>query len=385
MRQAPSPRADRSTLFGEAGRRSLCCVSLLGKLQSASRGEVSIAGVAAYSTANSDAYSLLDELSEPEAARLAAWCAFVLQTYADNMLESGTVPGFASPEACEEAVVMYQLVGTWLGRAHAAAANSGRLDTSVPQPLPQPRAPRTMGVLKAMKTTLETVQTRAGANIETLAGDPNHDRLASMMSTVRSAIDAAGALTAHSVGDDLRATLAQTLQAGLNAAYEVGQLLAMPALLAKPTPASPNRVVHDSTSIGLFLPGDPGFDPWCLVDPKGRGHKAASPQMNALLDAFWASDPDPASTLAIQAEISAAIERGDADYMPDEVGPWTRRADRCPWSAVLYARTPLTIAGKQLAPGDAFFLEVGAREDGFQRDVFTYSRGAAIGSDGGWR
>ena len=146
--------------------------------------EVSTAAIAAYSSANSEAYSLLDELSEPEAARLAAWCAFVLQTYADNMLASGTVPGFASPEVCEEAVGMYQLVGTWLGRAHAAIANSGRLDTSVPQPLPQPRAPRTTAVLKAMKTTLETVQTRVGADIAARASDPNHDRLASMMTTV---------------------------------------------------------------------------------------------------------------------------------------------------------------------------------------------------------
>ena len=156
----------------------------------------------------------------------------------------------------------------------------------------------------------------------------------------------------------------------------------MPALLAKPTPAASGAVVPDSTSVGLFLPGDPGFDPWCLADPELRRRKQASSELNAVLDAFWASDPDPASTLAIQAEISSAVERGGADFVPDQVGPWTRRANRCPWPAVLYARTRLTIAGKDLAPGDTFFLEVGTSEAGFQRGLFSYSHGISLASDG---
>src|ERR1019366_3571749 len=97
-----------------------------------------------------------------------------------------------------------------------------------PQPLPQPRAPRTTGVLRAMKQTLETVQARAGADLAERAADPIHDRLAPMMSGVQSAIDSAGALSAASVSDEMKAMLGQTLQSGLDRGYQVGQLPAVP-------------------------------------------------------------------------------------------------------------------------------------------------------------
>ena len=351
-------------------------MGLRDRLQAKARGEISTAALTAYSSANSEAYSLLDDLPETGTARLAAWCAFVLQTYADNMLESGSCTGFASPEACEEAEIMFELVGAWIGRAHAAGASASyTLDVSVPQPLPQPRAPRSTGVLKAMKNTLETVQTRAGASLTTRPADPIHDRLAPMMSTVQAAIDSAGALSAPTVSDDLKAMLGQTLQGGLDRAYQVGQLLAMPELLAKTEPAAPPPPVHDSTTVGLFLPGDPGFDPWCLTDPNGRRDKQASKELTALIENLWKQDPDPAKTLAIQAEITAAVERGAADFMPDEIGPLTRRADRCPWPGILYAKTSLVIAGKALAPGDSFVFAVGSSPDGFQRTIVSYAEG----------
>jgi len=277
---------------------------------------------------------------------------------------------------------MFELVGAWLGRAHEAAANAGYvLDVVVPQPLPQPRAPRTTGVLRAMKQTLETVQARAGADLAERAADPIHDRLAPMMSGVQSAIDSAGALSAASVSDEMKAMLGQTLQSGLDRAYQVGQLLAVPDLLGKTEPVAPALPVHDSTTVGLFLPGDPGFDPWCLTDPIGRRHKQASKEMTALIDEFWRKDPEPAQTLAIQAEISAAVEQGTADFMPDEVGPLTRRAGRCPWPGILYAKASLVIAGKALAPGDSFVFTVGPSEDGFERTIVSYVDGINAGDD----
>ncbi len=349
-------------------------MGLRDRLQAKARGEVSTAALSAYSSANSEAYSLLDEQPATGAARLAAWCAFVLQTHADNMLGSGSCVGLASPEACEEAEVMFELVGAWLGRAHAAAASSAyTLDVTVPQPLPQPRAPRTAGVLKAMKRTLETVQARAGADLADRAAEPIHDRLAPMMSTVQTALDSAGALSAASLGDDLKATLGQTLQGGLDRAYQVGQLLALPELLGKPKPAEPVVAAHDSTTVQLFLPGDIGFDPWCLTDPLERLHRQQSAEARAAIEELWNADPDATKTLTIQAQISAAREQGAADFMPDEGGTLARLSSHCPWPGVLYATAPLVVAGKALEPGDRFVFTVGSTEQGFQRAVVSLS------------
>jgi hypothetical protein len=70
--------------------------------------------------------------------------------------------------------------------------------------------------------------------------------------------------------------------------------------------------------------------------------------------------------------------------MPDGPGALTRRADRCPWPAILYAKAPLVIAGKALAPGDAFLLTVGSSPDGFLRTIESSSDGIdAIGDH--WR
>ena len=352
-------------------------MSLRDRLQAKARGEVSTAALTAYSSANSEAYSLLEDQPATGTARLAAWCAFVLQTHADNMLGSGSSPGVASPEACEEAEVMFELVGAWLGRARAAAASAAYvLDVVVPQQLPQPRAPRTTGVLKAMKQTLETVQTRAGADLAERATEPIHDRLLATMSGVQSAIDSAGALSAPSVSDGMKAMLGQTLQGGLDRAYQVGQLLAVPELLGKPEPSAAIAAAHDSSTVQLFLPGDLGFDPWCLTDPLERRHKQGSEEAAAAIEELWKADPDATKTLTIQAEISSAREQGAADFMPDEGGMLARLGSHCPWPGVLYAKTPLVIAGKELSPGDRFVFTIGSTEQGFQRAVVSVSAAA---------
>jgi hypothetical protein len=103
--------------------------------------------------------------------------------------------------------------------------------------------------------------------------------------------------------------------------------------------------------------------------------------MTELIHEFWKKDPEPAKTLAIQAEISAAVEQGAADFLPEDVNPLTRRAQHCPWPGVLYAKTSLSIAGKALARGDSFVFTVGSSADGFERTIVSYTDGANATSD----
>jgi hypothetical protein len=347
-------------------------MSLRDRLGAMAHGEVSTAGLGAYASANTDAYSLLDDLPATGNARAAAWCAFVLQTHADDLLASGSSPGFASEEICEECQMVFQLVSTWLGRSRQAAADpSYRLDVVVPQPLPQPRAARTPNVLKAMRKTLETIQARVGADIAERGAEPVAARVRPMMSVVQSAIDASAVLVRGSVGIELAASLTGTLQGGLDRAYQIGQLLSLPDLIAHPAPpVAPTESHHDASSLQLFLPGDPGFDRWCLTDPIVRARQSEAGQSKTDLDAFWAADPEPAKTLAVQAEIAAALERGIVDYLPERAsGAFTARATRCPWPGVLYAKTPVTIAGTMLQAGDSFIFSVGRTETGFERTL----------------
>jgi hypothetical protein len=347
-------------------------MGLRDRLGAMAHGEVSTGGVDAYASANSDAYSLLEELPPTGEARVAAWCAFVLQTQGDDLLASGSAPGFASEEICEECQIVFQLVSTWLGRARQAAADpSYRLGVVVPQPLPQPLAARTPDVLKAMRKTLGTVQARVGADIVERSSEPVARRVGPMMSVVQSAIDASAVLARGSIGIELAASLAGTLQGGLDRAYQVGQLLSLPGLIAEPEPpAHSSQAHHDASSLELFLPGDPGFDRWCLTDPLTRARESENVRSNTDLDAFWAADPEPAKTLAIQAEIAAALEYGLVDYLPgNTTDEFVDRVTRCPWPGVLYARSPVTIAGTTLQAGDCFMFSVGTTDAGFERTL----------------
>jgi hypothetical protein len=223
-----------------------------------------------------------------------------------------------------------------------------------------------------MRKTLEAVQARAGADLAARSADPIAARLTPLMASVQSAIDSAGALSADSAGFEVRVTVGTTMQAGLDRAYQVGQLLALPELMSATPAPDPGPATHDSSTLALFLPGDAGFDPWCLTDPLERQQREEYATLVERLDAFWKSDPEPQKSLAIQAEISAAIESGAVQYLPEGTGlALSRIASRCPWPGVLYTTTALTIAGTELASGACFVLDVGPGENGFRHTITT--------------
>ena len=122
----------------------------------------------------------------------------------------------------------------WLERAHGATTSGDwRLDVIVPAPYPRPHGAQGRAELEAMRKTLETVQARAGVDLEARKGDPIYARLSPTLAAVQSALDSAvGLAPGHSPRPELQATLAQTLLGGLDRAYQAGQLLAKPELLA---------------------------------------------------------------------------------------------------------------------------------------------------------
>jgi hypothetical protein len=345
--------------------------SLRGKVGALARGEVSTAELAAYGAANGDAYDLLDTLPPEGPARLAAWCAFVVQTHADNLIASGQRQGFCERGALDEASMLYQFAGGWLDRARTASTSGGyRLDVVVPQPYFRFTGPQGAPQVSALRRTAETVQSRLGADLAERSAQPIYERLAPAMRGLQAALDSAAGAGVGKPSPELLATIAQTLQIAVDRAYQAGQLLAMPHLIAArpdPVPEPPARI--GSAALRMFLPGDPGFDRWCLTDPMVRGAGQYGPAAIRKLDALWASDPEPAKTLALQADIAAALEKGVADFTPRTTEPLSELSMTCPWPGVMLALAPLVIGDERIAAGERFALSVGTQNGGFRREI----------------
>ena len=140
-------------------------MSLRDRLAASARGDVRTADLLAYGGANSDAYDLVEQLTEPGPARFAAWSAWVIQTYADKLLVERATRArrrtlrhgccTTSPRA-------------WVERVRQAQADpSMQLIVAIPQPLPRPPVvPPDADQLAGMKLTLDAVLARAGADVD---------------------------------------------------------------------------------------------------------------------------------------------------------------------------------------------------------------------------
>lgn len=331
------------------------------RLRARARGDVPVAGLGAYARAGADAYELLDRLPPAGTARLCAWNAFVLQTYGDALAASGRTPGFVDGDAAALARRLYELVEGWLERARQAEADPAcRLDVYLPQPLPHGDS-ASPGQVAGMRRALDAARARAAADVAAFAaGEAAGARLRSLLAGAASAADYAERLWTPAAGPDLRETLAATLRDALDRVYELGQLAARPDLLDGGGGADGR----------LRLPGEPGFDPWCLTDPLLRARHEADAESRAAVERLWQADPQPDRTLAIHAEIAAALDAGAVDYLPPgEVGRLAELAARCPWPGVLYARAPALVAGRELEPGERFVLVVGGEPGRFERAI----------------
>jgi len=118
----------------------------------------------------------------------------------------------------------------------------------------------------------------------------------------------------------------------------------------------------------MRLPGDVEFNPWCLTDPSIRREFGARLHGQEEIAALWDADPAPARTLAIQAEIDAALARGEIDYMPkSDVGRLSGHWNDCPWGSIYFAKADVTIAGVPIRAGRQFCLVVEHRDGEFHR------------------
>jgi len=159
--------------------------------------------LSSYGRNGTDAYDLVDRLSNGP-ARVAAWNAYICQTYGDKLAESCT----HEPEVAAPFVrALYDLACTWLERVHAP---SEELDLRLPA---WGTLVRSQQELTAMRETLVVLRTYVAFDIG--EDDP---RLAAVDDRVREA----DALWIPRATPELRAGIGSALITGIEAAAALG-------------------------------------------------------------------------------------------------------------------------------------------------------------------
>jgi hypothetical protein len=156
----------------------------------------------------SDAYDLVDTLP-PGPARVAAWNAYVCQTYADKLCGADPV----APETAPVVRALYDQAGTWLERARTGSAD-GELA------LPRWRTPvRSQGELAGMRDTLEALRTHVAFDLGASADDARLTAIDRRIATVDS-------MWIPRATPDLRLGIGDALIRGIAEACALGRALA---------------------------------------------------------------------------------------------------------------------------------------------------------------
>ncbi|WP_432825113.1 hypothetical protein [Dactylosporangium sp. CA-092794] len=283
---------------------------------------------------------------------LAAWNAFVLQTLGETLLDAdyaarpGTA-GFVPAVTFDQAAAWLAAVGEWVSRARQARANPEydvAMHIMLPAPLPAWAETDACPPehLAAMQAAVAPVREHAEVALHALVRPgvpPQHEsavnRLRQDTAEAGAAVDYAAGLRTGRHHAGLHELIEQHLRRALELWFRVGQLAAMPSLLAGPR-----------------------FDVWCMTDRATLAEWQRDPRARRAVADMWRTDPDPAATLAIQAQVEAGVQAGELWYhIP-------RQGDSCyfepPFSSIYEVRRPVHIAGRALRVGTQFAVRGGA-------------------------
>ena len=141
--------------------------------------------------------------------------------------------------------------------------------------------------------------------------------------------------------------------------FHLGQLAAMPQRADQPFLGAPPPPII-AQGLRFPLPGEAGFDAWCLTDSIARRAYERDRQAWSALETMWRLDPNPALTLAIKAEIDAAYTRGDITFAEDRSGNRLGYFFCCPWGSIYSVVRPVTLGGVSFVPLQRFVYDVTA-------------------------
>ncbi|KAB8181320.1 hypothetical protein [Microbispora catharanthi] len=370
-------------------------MSLITRMAAAFKGEVSAEELEAYRRAGGFVYTELQQTEAlrsklaaegvnlwhgPQAAAgqlLCTWNAFVLQAIGEHLLDAdyaadprtvGYVPQVTSLQvgAC------FAQVEGWVSRARQAAGNSRYLvekEILLPADLPEWAEaspcplPHLHGMLAASRAIRQHAEVALGAFEQTVADADQHradlERLRQLAAEAATAADYAEGLLDTDPAPRMHEAIEQRLQRALDIYYHLGQLIAMPQLIAGYRGPDARQAVPPAN---LAVVDARNFDPWCLTDPQRRSNWQADPRARQAIKEMWDYDPDPAETLRIQAEIDAALQQGAVTFATDSSGEPYGSFYCCPFAAIYLVRRPVVIAGRRLRAMQQFTFEVSAED-----------------------
>lgn len=338
---------------------------------------------------------------------LAAWNAMALQTLGETLLDAAYAAnprtvGYVPRETFGQAWSWLSGVDAWLIRARQARGRS-RYDVTAELELPAVLAvgraavgcsPEHRDSMIEAATALRRHAELAQFGLERHApheAQPVVDEVQRLVGMAAGEIDYVTALRQAHDDDRLRVLIDRKIRTALGLWFHAGQLAAMPRLHgqvlrraralapssdgARPGPGSasdgarPGRGPTGAAqrpSVPVPGPRPPvprsggaGFDPWCLTDPVTLEFWRRDPQAARAIDDLWQSDPDPAATLAVQAEIDVALAFGSIVRYRTPVGATCFYT--CPWSALYEVRRPVRIGGRGMRMLQQFVYDVGPR------------------------
>ena len=330
----------------------------------------------------------LNPWTVPSATRaefLCAWNAFMLQTLGNDILDadydaSPATVGYVPPVTAHQVLAFYGQVEEWLDRARQAHASPDyRLDVEVPAELPpwtreRPLPPTHLrGLLRAMRSIGDHASMAMAFLPEKAPDGADQQAQLNRIRQIHASAESKARYALDLHGADPTPELTQRLEPyvldALEIFFELGQLAADPWLAAA-SPPSPEPAVPLLPREAVHLPGEPGFDTWCLTDPQAAARLQRDDRAQRALRKLWRQDPDPARTLAIHAEVRSAFEQGHVTY----AASGTRRVGYfhcCPWGSIYAATRVVTLGGTRLKPMQRFVFDVGAHDGVFRRRILV--------------
>ena len=381
----------------EKGETSMTATpTLWGRILSRLQGEIPADTLEAYRRASLAIYEQLDHVEThranckseglnpwtvppaTQAEILCAWNAFVLQTLGNEFLEADyksdpATIGYVPPITADQALAFYSQVEGWLTRAQQAHVHPGyRLDVAVPAALPAwsevepcPNA-HLRGMLEAMKAVSDHCAAAMLFLDETTpptekAGQEQLHAIRSVYAAASTKARYAREMHGSRPTPDVHERVEEHVKAAIEQFYLLGQLLAMPRLADVAPPRETSAPIAAPTEKRkMTLPGQPGFNMWRLTDPDSLERWKSDPQARLAIKTMWELDSDPARTLAIQAEIEDAFERGDIAYAVSRDGKRLGHFFCCPWAPVYIVKRPLRLGGQSLQTMQQFVFDVTA-------------------------